>query len=104
LKHEPTVGIQSTNLRDLGDPTCLVSSFDEDNDVNRLGDQIGLRRHVGALREAIQAVQRALGRRRVHCGNSAGVAGRPRVEEIQCFGAANLADDDSARAGSECAP
>jgi hypothetical protein len=80
-----------------------VTSFNDDDEMHRFGDKLGLRRHVGALRKAIEACKCAFGSRRMERCDAARVTGGPRIEQIECFGATNFADDDAAWARSQSA-
>ncbi|PYM52929.1 MAG: hypothetical protein DMD77_28305, partial [Candidatus Rokuibacteriota bacterium] len=68
MQNEATIGIEAVDAHEIRDPAPLVAALDDHDQVDSLGNQGCLRRHVGPLRQPVQAQQCTLGGGRVHRG------------------------------------
>lgn len=49
--------VESYYLRDISDSASSVGAGEDDDEIDGFGNESGLRRHVGALREPIESAQ-----------------------------------------------
>src|SRR3546814_3236129 len=87
--------LEPGDARDTGDAALQAAARDEDNDVDRLGDQPARNGDHRLLHKAFDPVEgghRAVG---MDSGDAAGVPGIPSFQHVERFGAANLAHDDA---------
>ncbi len=94
--------VEAGDFGDGLDTLRWTAAFDEDQDVDRLGDQAVRHRDHGFLDELFEPIQCGLSRARVQSGDPAGMAGVLRLQHVECFGAAYLADDDAVRPKPQC--
>src|SRR3546814_9666185 len=87
--------LEPGDARDTGDAALQAAARDEDNDVDRLGDQPARNGDHRLLHKAFDPVEgghRAVG---MDSGDAAGVPGIPSFQHVERFGAANLAHADA---------
>src|SRR3546814_3193227 len=89
------MGVEALDPGDGLDPAPLAPAADEDDEVDRLGDQPARHRDHGLLDELLQSVERRMGRVGVDRGDAAGMTRVPGLQHVEGLGSPDLADDDA---------
>src|SRR5262245_22773591 len=87
--------IETLELRNGLDPAGRAAPLDEDDEIDRFGDEPARDGCDGLLDQSLNPVERSTRRVGVYCCNPAGVAGVPGLQHIEGFGSPHLADDDA---------
>jgi len=92
-----TPGRSASDASHLFHPPPSRRATDRYNDVDRLGDELRIRRHAGLLNQLSDTDQRAAGIKGMDRADAARMAGVPRLEPHQGAGIAHFSGDDTIR-------
>jgi hypothetical protein len=100
---EPVVAraVEAVHPDELRDSPPLAAAGDHHHQVDGIADEVRLGSGVGALRQAVEAVERGERVVGVERGDAAGVAGLPGIQEVEGCLVADLADDDAVGRGAQ---
>src|SRR5690242_14212272 len=88
-------GIETVDARDRLDAASEPASRNEDEKIDRFGDEAARHGDDGFLDQLLEPVERRRGAIRVDGRDAAWMAGVPCLEHVERLAAANLADDDA---------
>ena len=89
------VGIEAGHFGDGLDAARRAAAADEDDQIDRFGDQPARHRDDAFLDQLLEPVERRPRGIGMDGGDAAGMAGVPGLQHVEGFGAADLADDDA---------
>src|SRR3546814_6181080 len=88
-------GIEPFDANEVGKAALAAAAGQDDDDVDRLGDQRARDMRYGLKDQLLEPVQRGACRSGMDRADAAGMAGAPRLEQIELIGAAHFADRDA---------
>src|SRR3546814_18309402 len=87
-------GIEPFDANEVGKAALAAAAGQDDDDVDRLGDQRARDMRYGFKDQLLEPVPRGACRSGMDRAEAAGMAGAPRLEQIARVGAAHFADRD----------
>src|SRR3546814_4338386 len=87
-------GIEPFDANEFGKAALAAAAGQDDDDVDRLGDQRARDMRYGFKDQLLEPVQRGACRSGMDRADAAGMAGAPRLEQIERFGAAHFRSEE----------